>query len=221
MSLRLALALVAIAAIAMGWLVHGVRLQKEGIELIRRHGGMYYYDFEDATLPQPQRSWAPNWLVKALGIDYFHDVTWVRIEDPRFDDADLGRLSACLPRIEAFGIAGTAVTDAGLTHLRGNRRLMALFLERSLITDAGVENLGPDTTPVLELLDVRGTRVSPAKVRAVEAILDARELAARKARPGTRISEHFVLSGHAPPLNLGPNPRGEYEKSIALKQSEP
>jgi hypothetical protein len=220
-SLRLALALVAIAAMVVGWLVHGVRLQQEGIELVRRHGGMYYYDFEDLTLPQPQRSWAPRWLVKNLGIDYFHDVTWVRIEDPRFNDDNLRRLTACLPRIEAFGIAGTAVTDAGLTHLRGNRRLMAIFLERSLITDAGIDNLGPDVTPVLDALDVRGTCVSPAKVAAVEAIFDARESAARKAHSGMRISHHLVLSGYAPPLALGPNPRGEYEKSIAPKPTKP
>jgi hypothetical protein len=221
MSLRLALVLIAIAAMVMGWLVHRVRLQQEGIELIRRHGGMYYYDFEDTTIPQPARSWAPGWLVKNLGIDYFHDVTWVRIEDPRFDDEDLGRLTACLPRIEALGIAGTSITDAGLSHLRGNRRLMALFLERSLITDGGIDNLGPDATPVLEALDLRGTRVSPAKVVAVEAIFDARESAARKAHPGMRISKHLVLSGHAPPLFLGRNPRAEYEKSIAPKPSEP
>jgi hypothetical protein len=47
MSQRLALGLVAVAAVGMGWLVHRVRLQQEGIELIRRHGGMYYYDFEN------------------------------------------------------------------------------------------------------------------------------------------------------------------------------
>jgi hypothetical protein len=48
-SLRLALGLVAIVAVGMGWIANRVRVQQQGIELIRRHGGMYYYDFEDTT----------------------------------------------------------------------------------------------------------------------------------------------------------------------------
>ena len=44
-SLRLVLGLVAIAAVWMGWIVHRVRVQQEGIDLIREHGGMYYYGF--------------------------------------------------------------------------------------------------------------------------------------------------------------------------------
>ena len=223
MSLRLALGLVAIAAVGLGWFVHRVRLQQEGIELIRRHGGMYYYDFENqgASFPKIPRSWAPGWLVNNLGIDYFHHVTWVRIEDPHFGDEALGRLTACLLRIDSLGIVGTSITDSGLTHLRGNRWLMALFVERNLIGDAGIDSLGPETMPILELLDVRGTRVSAAKVIAVRAIFDARESALRKAQPGMRISEHMVLSGHPVPSFLGRDPRGEYERSIAPKQSGP
>src|SRR5262249_5306967 len=44
LSLRLALVLVAIVAVGMGWIANRVRLQQQGVELIRRHGGMYYYD---------------------------------------------------------------------------------------------------------------------------------------------------------------------------------
>jgi hypothetical protein len=129
LSLRLALGLVAIVALGMGWIANRVRWQQQGIELIRRHGGMYYYDFEDVTnYPKGTRSWAPSWLIKDLGIDYFHHVTWVRIEDRHFDDRDLGLLTACLPRIESLGIVGTSITNAGLIRLRGDRRLKGLFL---------------------------------------------------------------------------------------------
>jgi hypothetical protein len=222
-SLRLALALVAITAVGMGWFVHRVRSQQEGIELIRRHGGMFYYDFENegASFPNAPRFWAPAWLVNDLGIDYFHRVTWVRIEDPQFDDEALARLTACLPRIDSLGIIATSITDSGLTYFRGNRWLTALFLERNRIGDAGIDNLGPETMPVLELLDVRGTRVSDAKIRAVRAIFDARESAARKAHPGMRVSEHIVLSGHGVTSYLGGDPRGEYERGIAAKQFGP
>ncbi len=148
-------------------------------------------------------------------------MTWVRIEDPKFDDEALLRLTACLPRIDSLGIVGTSITDSGLTHLRGNRWLMALFLERNPISDAGIDNLGPETTPILELLDVRGTRVGAVKVIAVKAIFDAHESAARKAHPGMRISEHMVLSGNPVSSYLGRDPRGEYERSIAAQQSGP
>jgi hypothetical protein len=222
-SLQLVLGMVAIAAAGMGWIVHLVRVQQEGIELIRRHGGMYYYDFENggASFPKVPRSWAPGWLIKNLGVDYFHHVAWARIEDPNFDDKDLAKLTACLPRIESLGIVGSSVTDAGLNHLRGNRRLMALFLERSHISDIGIDKLGPETMPVLDLLDVRGTGVSAAKIAAVEVIFEVRESAARKAHPTMRISQHMVLSGHAHTSFLGRDPRCEYEKSIAAKQSGP
>jgi hypothetical protein len=214
--------LVAIVAVGMGWIAYRVRVQKQGIGLILRHGGMYYYDFEDRTnYPKASRSWAPSWLIKALGIDYFHHVTWVRIEDHHFDDEDLGRLTTCLPRIESLGIVGTSITDAGLTRLRGHRRLKGLFLGTNRITDEGIDNLGPETMPVLELLDVRGTGVSATKVAAVEAVFAARESEARKAYPTVRISKHMVLSGNAPPPFLGRDPRGEYQRSISSKEAGP
>jgi hypothetical protein len=222
-SLRLVLGLVAIAAVWMGWIVHRVRVQQEGIDLIRRHGGMYYYDFEydDSKMPKVPQSWVPSWLIKNLGIDYFHHVASVRIEDPSFNNEDLGRLTACLPQIEQTGFHGTSITDTGLRHLRGNRWLKGLFVSKNRITDAGIENLGPETMPVLELIDVRGTGVSADMVAAVEAIFAARESAAKKGNPGVRISKHMVLEGLAPPPYLGRDPRGEYQKSIALKQSGP
>src|SRR4029077_20629618 len=118
-------------------------------------------------------------------------------------------LTACLPQVETLGIVGTSITDTSLACFRGNRRLKGLFLSSNHITDGGIDNLGPETMTVLELLDVRGTRVSPAKVAAVEVIFGARESAARKAHPRTWISTHMILSGHYPPLmGLGPDPRG-------------
>jgi hypothetical protein len=221
-SLRLALGLVATVASGMGWIAYRVRVQEQGIELIRQHGGMYYYDFEDRTnYPRAPRSWVPRWLIQSLGMDYFHHVTWVRIEDPRFDDEDLGRLTACLPHIESLGIIGTSITDAGLARLRGNRWLKGLFLTSNRITDAGIDRLSPETMPVLELLDVRGTGVGATKVAAVEVIFEARESAARVAHPTVRVSEHMVLAGGAPPPFLGPDPRGAYEKGLSANQAGP
>jgi hypothetical protein len=165
MSLRLVLGMVAIAAVGMGWIVHLVRLQQEGIELIRRHGGMYYYDFENggASIPKVPRSWAPGWLIKNLGVDYFHHVAWARIEDPYFDDEDLAKLTACLPRIESLGFVGSSVTDAGLNHLRGNRKLMALFLERNHISDLGLTNSAQRRCPSWSCSMSAGPALAPPR----------------------------------------------------------
>ena len=208
MSLRLVLGLVAIVAVGLGWMVHRVRVQEEGIELIRRHGGMYYYDLEydDANYPKAPRSWAPGWLTRKLGIDYFHHVASVRIEDPHFDDEDLGRLTACLLRIESIGIVGTSITDAGLTHLRGNRRLKGLWLGKNRINDAGIDKPRPGDYAVL--LHVRGTGVSATTVAAVKAIFDVRESAARKAHPKTRISCAHGPHRLRPAAILGSRPAG-------------
>src|SRR5262245_4905883 len=88
MSIRLALGLVAIAAAGLSWIVHRARVQQAGIELIQQHGGMYYYDFEyeDAKFPKRPTSWVPDWLLRPVGVDYFHNVAWVRIENRQFDD---------------------------------------------------------------------------------------------------------------------------------------
>jgi hypothetical protein len=217
-SLRFLMVMVAVTALGLGWFAYRVRAQRKGIELIRKYHGMYYHDFEyaDSTFPKNPRSRVPEWLLRTLGIDAFHNVSSVQIESPQFNDDDLERLTAYLPRIVVLGIAGTSITDNGLLPLRGNRRLEAIFMPRTRVRDAGVDNLAIETMPVLELLDVRGTNVSPAKVATVKAVLDAREASIRRARPGAKISMHMVLSGFGvPPANLGPDPRGDYEKTVA------
>lgn len=217
-SLRVSLVLVAVAALGLAWMTYRIRLQQEGIALVRNNVGMYYYDYEFVG-GQP---WAPDWVIRLLGIDAFHHVTWVRIEGPDFDDADLAQLMACLPRIESLGIIGTMITDEGLASLRGNRRLKGLFLGNSRITDAGIDALDPMSVPALTLLDVRGTGVSAARAAEVQELLAAWNAEAKLAQPGVRIGDYGVLTGelHTPMFFDTSTPRADYERERAAAPVE-
>ncbi|MGA4645287.1 c-type cytochrome domain-containing protein [Limisphaera sp. 4302-co] len=82
---------------------------------------------------------------------------------PRFDDAALERLIAlCGPRIRWLDLGGTAVTDAGLRHLRGAPHLERLRLDRTRVTDAGLAELRGLTE--LTSLNLYGTAVTATGV---------------------------------------------------------
>jgi len=105
----------------------------------------------------------PSWLQELVGVDYFHDVTWVRIEGAEFGDAELKRLKP-LDRIESIGIVETAITDEGLRHLRGSKHLKGLWLSGNWIGDRGIDNLDLDSLSKLEVIDLSLTLVSHGKL---------------------------------------------------------
>jgi hypothetical protein len=167
-SVRQLLVLVLALAIVFGWVAQMAREQRRAKELIMRHNGVFFYDFEpqNAT-PHTRKTWVPAWLQRAIGEDYFHDVTWVRIEGELFGDADLERLKV-LDRIEALGLEETAITDAGLRQLRGRKALKALWIGGNWIGDAGIDNLDLASMPQLEILEIRCTLVSDAKLEEIK-----------------------------------------------------
>jgi hypothetical protein len=105
----------------------------------------------------------PAWLRNMIGEDYFHDVTWVRIEGSQFGDSELKQLHA-LDQIESLGIVETAITDDGLRHLRGRTALKGLFLGGNWIGDSGIDRLDLASMPKLELLELRSTLVTDGKL---------------------------------------------------------
>jgi hypothetical protein len=161
-----------IVVLAIGiWLAcvaESVREQRRVKEMILSHDGRLAYEFEPPTVTRyTRKTFVPFWLRRMIGEDYFHDVTWVRIEGARFGDAELERLKL-LDRIESLGIVETAITDAGLRHLRGRTRLNGLFLGGNGIGDAGVDSLDLATMPQLEVLEIRSTLVSDAKIAEIK-----------------------------------------------------
>ncbi len=211
LSLRSLLIVVLVLGAWLGWFVRSVRIQHDAAAAVQRAGGTVAYDidwrnegFNPYARPwTPMRLldgklWGTKWLIDHLGIDYFGSVVTVdliprRANDPaRANDATL-ELVGQLSRLDSLRLTGTAVTDAGLVHLKGLTSLRDLQLGNTQITDAaGLAHLKGLTalrqlllfnTPVtdagldhlkdltsLVLLDLSGTKVTDDGVIELERV---------------------------------------------------
>lgn len=198
LSLRGLAAVVLGLALVLGWVAWQAREVREAKAMILRNDGLFFYDFEPHTVPpRNARKWVPSWLRGVVDEAYFHDVTFVRIEGARFGDPGLERLKA-LDRIESLGIIGTGITDDGLRHLRGRRALQGLFLNGNWIGDAGIDQLGLETLPNLDVLDLSRTLVSDAKLAEIRrrfpklTVLD-QDIYRRMIKPGAGRGDHRMV----------------------------
>jgi hypothetical protein len=85
----------------------------------------------------------------------------VRVTYPTLTDERLRELVVA-DRIRGLYIPGTAVTDAGLVHLRGLTQLHHLNLDKTAVTDAGLAHLKGLTG--LKTLSLVGAKVTDAGV---------------------------------------------------------
>jgi hypothetical protein len=83
-----------------------------------------------------------------------------RLECPFKMTDELFELAARLPRLAAINANFSGVTDAGLAHLKGHKRLKELLLSQTAITDAGLAHLA--AIPTLEKLDLEETNITDA-----------------------------------------------------------
>jgi Leucine-rich repeat (LRR) protein len=134
LSLRGAMLLVLACGLWMGWRVNRANDQRRAVAAIVRAGGGVSYDHQG-------RPWAPDWLRKRLGDEFFQDVTAVQFIDKLVTDHDLAPL-ASFDRLEEFSISGAPITDAGLKHLSKLTSLRILSLwDTPGVTDAGLAHL--------------------------------------------------------------------------------
>lgn len=77
-----------------------------------------------------------------------------------FGDAELAKLEPLKTNLQWLDLGGTKVTDAGLAHVAGMKRLTRLHLERTAITDAGLACVSK--LRHLEYLNLYSTAVSDA-----------------------------------------------------------
>src|SRR5262245_9524093 len=66
------------------WLGHRVnkaRQQREAAAAVKAHGGWVHYDYEfvNGKLASGKQPWAPRWLRKALGDEYFQEIQQVSL----------------------------------------------------------------------------------------------------------------------------------------------
>jgi len=96
------------------------------------------------------------------------------IAGQRFGDAELARLGPLAKNLRWLDLAGTAVTDAGLTGLPAMHHLTKLHLERTAITDAGLTSLR--SLAELEYLNLYGTVITDTGLEALKSLPKLRRL---------------------------------------------
>ncbi len=91
-----------------------------------------------------------------------------------FTDATLAKLAPLAANLRWLDLAGTGVTDTGLTTLAAMPHLTRLHLERTAATDAGLTSLAG--LRELEYLNLYATAVSDAGLRALKVLPKLRQL---------------------------------------------
>jgi hypothetical protein len=122
----------------LGYVVHLAKVQHNVVAALRLEGADVGYDLTR----QGRKSWAPEQMVKAIGIDFFGNVVFVRIRAlDQATDATLEQI-AKLDRLEYLKLnGGRGITDCGAAKLAGLTRLQYLSLQRTGMTGAGLRHL--------------------------------------------------------------------------------
>jgi hypothetical protein len=123
---------------------HRARQQKMAVERIRALGGRVDYDYQRITantdvddfMPVLAGPPGPEWLRRFVGDDYFQSVVHVELQETSAGDSDVAML-ANLPRLEILDLSCTKVTNQGLVHLKGLRKLKVLTLKGVPVDAAG------------------------------------------------------------------------------------
>ncbi len=109
-----------------------------------------------------------------------------RLECPFKLTDELLEHCAKLPRLVAINANFSGVSDAGLAHLQGHKRLKELLLSQTSISDAGLAHLA--TIATLEKLDLEETKITDAGLAHLYALEKLKQVALRK----TAVSEKGV-----------------------------
>jgi hypothetical protein len=148
-SVRTLFVLVLLFGAGLGWLVRGARVQREAVAAIRHAGGGVAYDWSwsDGEPIAAGKPWAPAWLVDLVGVDYFGHVTFVALNAEPHDTAVVQ--VARLTEIQYLYLV-SSLCDADLTKLKVLRKLRLLELRGTRVTDAGIKAL-KQALPSLEI----------------------------------------------------------------------
>ena len=147
--------LVLIFAVFLGWRVNKARQQRRAVAAVQEYGGWVHFDYEfvNGKLTPGQEPWAPQWLRRMLGDEYFREVSYVslvydsqggkRVEIANFKPCDkLLEQLATQTGLRQLLMRSTQATDEGLKHVGRMAALEKLYIwDATSITDAGVAHL--------------------------------------------------------------------------------
>jgi hypothetical protein len=180
------MALVLVIGGTLGWYVRDVQLQRAAVAVVERAHGRVGYDWEysDDEPDAHGASWAPDWLRRRVGVDYFGSVVAVGIRE-KGTDTDLAWIGK-LPGIRQLSIRHAPVTEAGLAHLEGIAGLRALYLCDEPITDAGLAHF---SLAKLRWLYLDGTLITDLSLPRLEGSTELEWLSLN----GTRITDRGLV----------------------------
>ena len=127
-----------------------------------------------------------EWLVDALGHDYFGPVLRVFYYENRASDAVIAHI-LCFPDLVHLGLMGPNVTDAGVSRLFALKQISSLGLSNAHVSDAGLAGLTALTS--LEELTLDGTNITDAGLANLKALKKLSYLSLRK----TEVSDAGLL----------------------------
>jgi hypothetical protein len=130
LSVRVLMALVLVVGGWLGWYIRGVRLQAAAVAAVTRaHGHIgYAWEYKDDQPIYGGKPWAPDWLVRRVGVDSVGSVVSVGIYQEG-TDADLAHIGN-LKRLRILNVIEARMTDEGLSSLRGITGLRSLSLNQ-------------------------------------------------------------------------------------------
>jgi hypothetical protein len=154
-SIRVMMLMVLVIAVLLGWQANKAREQREAVQAVQRYGGWVHYDYEfvNGTLTPGRSPWAPRWLRKMLGDQFFQNVRQVNLifdqsSGKRFNNSnvqacdDLLKKISKLPGLKELLLTDTQATDEGLRYIGEMTGLEKLRIHSAmLVTDAGVSHL--------------------------------------------------------------------------------
>ncbi len=204
-SLRGSLLLVLAIALWLGWIVHKARQQREAVAALQKFGGFVHYDWEfvDGPVKVPRgnllwmpswgkftpgrRPWAPDWMRRALGDEYFQslahvslyvdikkgvaDATWVNMGPA---DEALRKL-ATQTSVRTLQIGGQQVTDENLSYVGQMTGLEELSISWGYrLTDKGFLQLS--RLKRLRILYIDDSKMTDASLEAIGKLTNLEEL---------------------------------------------
>jgi hypothetical protein len=205
MSVRALLLLVLAIGLWLGWVVYQARCQREAVAALKKFGGFVHYDWEFVNGPvkvppgnliwmpswgkftPTKKPWAPNWMRKALGDEYFQsiahvslyvdikkqfaDATWVNMGPA--DDA-LEKLST-QKSVRTLQIGGQQVTDENLAYVGQMSGLEELSISWGFhLKDKGLRQLSG--LKRLRVLEVDQSETTDASLEAIGKLTNLEEL---------------------------------------------
>jgi internalin A len=150
LSLRIFMVLVLVVGGWLGWRVRRASFQRRAVAAIRESGGWVWYDYQLVHLPGGQdrflrnaKPWAPGWLRRSIGDEYFQEV--VRVALLYRGDPDQNRpvpfnellgLVAGLDRVAFLSLNEIPTTDDGLAQIGRTAGLEELTIGLSPLQDS-------------------------------------------------------------------------------------